>query len=70
MMSVNRDIFIRNLGVIFAFSYFTVRGARIDDVTLATNAVLMHLDRLAQELQLRRPDDAARAKRCARLRFD
>jgi MATE family multidrug resistance protein len=39
---VNGDIFIRTLCLIFAFSYFTARSARMGDLTLAANAVLMH----------------------------
>lgn len=41
MLAVNRDIFIRTLCLIFAFSYFTARGAAIGDLVLAANAVLM-----------------------------
>lgn len=37
---VNRDIFIRTLGIIFVFSFFTVRSANIDDQTLAVNSIL------------------------------
>jgi len=39
---VNGDIFIRTLCLIFAFSYFTAQSARMSDVMLAANAVLMH----------------------------
>jgi MATE family multidrug resistance protein len=39
---VNGDIFIRTLCLIFAFSYFTAQSARMGDVLLAANAVLMH----------------------------
>ncbi len=42
MMQVNANIFIRTLGVIFAFFYFTSVSARMGDVTLAANAVLIH----------------------------
>lgn len=42
MMQVNVNIFIRTLGVIFAFFYFTSVSARVGDVTLAANAVLIH----------------------------
>lgn len=42
MMRVNANIFIRTLGVIFAFFYFTSVSARMGDITLAANAVLIH----------------------------
>ena len=38
---VNRDIFIRTLCLIFAFSFFTARSARSGDTTLAVNTLLM-----------------------------
>ena len=40
MLSVNRDIMIRTAALISAFAFFTARGARAGDVTLAANAVL------------------------------
>lgn len=40
-ISVNRDIMIRTLVLLLAFSFFTMEGARAGDVTLAANAVLM-----------------------------
>jgi len=43
MLRVNRDIFIRTMCLIFAFAWFTVQGARLGDVTLAANAVLLNL---------------------------
>ena len=42
MVSVNFDIMVRSLLLILAFSWFTAQGARMGDVTLAANAVLMH----------------------------
>lgn len=39
---VNFDIMVRSLLLIFAFSWFTAEAARMGDVTLAANAVLMH----------------------------
>jgi multidrug resistance protein, MATE family len=42
MVSVNFDIMVRSLLLILAFSWFTGQGARMGDVTLAANAVLMH----------------------------
>ncbi len=40
MLVVNRDIMIRTAALISAFVFFTARGARSGDVTLAANAVL------------------------------
>lgn len=42
MISVNGDIMIRTLSLLFAFSFFTAQGARSGDLILAANAVLMH----------------------------
>ena len=42
MFAVNRDIFIRTLCLIFCFAYFTAQGAKLGDVVLAANAVLMN----------------------------
>jgi MATE family multidrug resistance protein len=39
--SVNRDIFIRTLCLIFVFSFFTSRSARQDDIILAVNTLLL-----------------------------
>lgn len=41
-MAVNRDIMIRSLSLIFAFSWFMAQGAKQGELILATNAVLMH----------------------------
>jgi MATE family multidrug resistance protein len=38
--NVNSDIFIRTLGIIFVFSFFTIQSANIDDRTLAVNSIL------------------------------
>jgi MATE family multidrug resistance protein len=40
-LSVNRDIMIRTLSLIFAFAWFTNQGAKSGDIMLATNAILM-----------------------------
>jgi MATE family multidrug resistance protein len=40
MLAVNRDIMIRTAALIAAFAFFTARGARSGDVTLAANSVL------------------------------
>jgi len=42
-MAVNRDIMIRNVALILAFSIFSAMGARAGDVTLAANAVLYNM---------------------------
>ncbi len=41
MFSVNRDIMIRTLCLIFAFAWFTDQGASQGDLILAANAILM-----------------------------
>jgi multidrug resistance protein, MATE family len=42
MVSVNFDIMVRSLLLILTFFWFTAQAARMGDVTLAANAVLMH----------------------------
>ena len=42
LLKVNVDIFVRTLGVIFAFFIFTRMSAQMSEVTLAANAVLIH----------------------------
>ena len=41
--SVNRDIFIRTLCLIFTFSFFTAKSAEFGDVILAANSILLQL---------------------------
>jgi len=41
--SVNRDIFIRTLALIFAFSFFTAKSAEFDEMVLAANSILINL---------------------------
>ena len=41
-LGLNVDIFIRTVCLVFAFAYFTAQGARLGDVLLAANAVLMN----------------------------
>ncbi len=41
LVAVNRDIFIRTACLMFAFAFFTARGAKLGDDTLAANAVLI-----------------------------
>ena len=43
LLSVNFNIFVRTLCLLFAFFHFTSVSARLGDVTLAANAVLLHL---------------------------
>lgn len=40
MLSINRDIMVRTAALITVFLFFTAKGARAGDVTLAANAVL------------------------------
>jgi len=41
-LSLNSDILIRSLILLFSFSFFTAQGSRLGEVTLAANAVLMN----------------------------
>ena len=41
-LGLNADIFVRTVCLVFAFAYFTAQGARLGDVVLAANAVLMN----------------------------
>jgi len=41
--SVNRDIFIRTLCLIFTFSFFTAKSAEMGDIILAANSILLQL---------------------------
>jgi len=42
-LGMNGDVMIRTLCLVFAFTWFTSRGARAGDVIVAANAVLMNL---------------------------
>jgi MATE family multidrug resistance protein len=42
-LAANFDIMVRTLCLIFAFGWFTARGARLGDTVVAANAVLMNL---------------------------
>ncbi len=46
-LSLNSDIMIRSLIVLFAFSFFTAQGSRMGETTLAANAVLINFFLLA-----------------------
>lgn len=41
--SVNRDIFIRTLCLIFSYAFFTAKSAESGDLTLAANTILLQL---------------------------
>ena len=41
-LGLNADIFLRTICLVFAFAYFTAQGARMGDVLLAANAVLLN----------------------------
>ena len=43
MFAINRDIFVRNTALLFAFAFFTAQGARGGDIMLAGNAILLNL---------------------------
>jgi MATE family multidrug resistance protein len=40
--AINRDIMIRTVCLVMAFSWFTARGAKASDVIVSANAILMH----------------------------
>jgi MATE family multidrug resistance protein len=42
MLVFNRDVFIRTICLVFAFAYFTAQGAKMGDIMLAANAVLLN----------------------------
>lgn len=42
LFGINRDVMIRTFCLLAAFTFFTAQGARLGDVTLAANAILMH----------------------------
>ncbi len=46
MLRANTDIFIRTVCLIGAFFWFTAAGARLGDLTLAVNAVLLHFQHM------------------------
>jgi len=46
LIHINGNIFLRTLCLILAFSYFTARSARMGDLLLAANAVLMQFQLL------------------------
>jgi MATE family multidrug resistance protein len=42
LFSVNSNLFVRTMALMFVFAFITARGARMGDVILATNALLMN----------------------------
>lgn len=42
MFSLNRDIMLRSVVLLFTFAFFTAQGARQGDLLLAANAILIH----------------------------
>ncbi|HGY56967.1 MAG TPA: MATE family efflux transporter [Caldithrix abyssi] len=42
-LAVNRDIFLRTLVLVFAFSFFTAKSAEFGDLVLAANTILIQL---------------------------
>ena len=47
LFALNRDIFLRTLGLVAAYSWFTRTGAQLGEATLAANAVLLNLHMIA-----------------------
>jgi MATE family multidrug resistance protein len=47
---MNADVMVRTLCLVFAFTWFTARGARAGDVTVAANAILLNLFEVAAYL--------------------
>ncbi len=43
MLAVNGDIMVRSLCLTFGFAWFASQGAKISDVAVAANAILLHL---------------------------
>ncbi|RMH62451.1 MAG: MATE family efflux transporter [Calditrichaeota bacterium] len=42
-LSINRDIFIRTMSLIFVFSFFTAKSAEMGETILAANAILINM---------------------------
>ncbi|WMT91524.1 MATE family efflux transporter [Pelagibacterium sp. H642] len=43
MIGISRDLIIRSAALMAAFAYFAAQGARVDEVALSANAILMQL---------------------------
>ncbi|MBJ3777782.1 MATE family efflux transporter [Acuticoccus mangrovi] len=50
LFAINRDILIRSLILVSTFSFFAAMGARLGDVTLAANAVLLNIFMLGSHM--------------------
>lgn len=50
LLSANADMMIRTVCLLFAFAWFTSRGARNGDTTVAANMVLLHMYQVAAHL--------------------
>lgn len=46
LLSVNFNIFVRTLCLVFAFAFFTAQGTKLGETVLAANAVLLHLQHI------------------------
>jgi len=44
MMKINSNIFIRTICLVFAFAFFTAQSAKLGEVFLAVNTVLLHFN--------------------------
>ncbi len=47
MLGISRDLIIRSLALTTAFAYFAAQGARVDEVALSANAILLQLYAIA-----------------------
>ncbi|MGD8566582.1 MAG: MATE family efflux transporter [Gammaproteobacteria bacterium] len=43
LIAINKDIFVRNLCLMFTLGFFTAQGARFGDTVLAANAILFNM---------------------------
>ena len=46
LMRTNGNIFVRTLCLVFAFAWFTAHSARLGEVVLAANSILLHLQNI------------------------
>ncbi len=50
LITANADMMIRTICLLFAFAWFTARGARNGDTTVAANSILLHMFEVAAYL--------------------
>ena len=50
LITANADMMVRTVCVLFAFGWFTSRGARNGDTTVAANSILLHMFQMAAYL--------------------